>query len=60
MSAYKIIGVVGDVTRDIENYYFCEKCSLFGLNEEEYAAVASVAFVTPQNYRSYSYISGFY
>ena len=46
----KIIGVVADVVRNMENDYSATKCNLFGLNREEYEAVASVAQVNPRVY----------
>ena len=46
----KIIGVAADVIRNAENDYVAGKCCLFGLSEEEYEALASVALLTPRNF----------
>ena len=31
----KIVGVVGDVRRDMEGHHYAEKCSVFGISAEE-------------------------
>ena len=35
----QIIGVVGDVRRDMEGHHYAEKCSVFGINATELAAL---------------------
>ena len=31
----QIVGVVGDLRRDMEGHHYAEKCSVFGINEKE-------------------------
>ena len=30
-----MVGVVGDLRRDMEGHHYAEKCSVFGLSQEE-------------------------
>ena len=39
----KILGVVADVRRDHENDFGSEKCCIFGLSQDEFAALEKVA-----------------
>lgn len=49
-TATKVIGVVADMRRDAENDYACDKCCIFGVNEEEYIALSEVAVITPRRF----------
>ena len=35
----QIVGVVGDVRRDMEGHHYAEKCSVFGVSKEELEAL---------------------
>ena len=35
----QIVGVVGDIRRDMEGHHYAEKCSVFGINATELAAL---------------------
>ena len=47
----KIVGVVADVRRDLENDHSCSKCSVFGINKQEYDTISQKFRMIPQNYR---------
>ena len=42
------IGVVADIRRDGEGDYVGAKCSVFGINEEEYNCLASICEIKPK------------
>merc|ERR1711971_1201265 len=42
----KIVGVVGDVRRDMEGHHYAEKCSVFGISAEELKVLHSNGLVT--------------
>lgn len=35
MQRTSVVGVVGDVRRDMEGHHYAERCSVFGITEEE-------------------------
>merc|ERR1719397_372276 len=43
---HSILGVVGDVRRDMEGHHYAEKCSVFGLDAAELAALQRAGLVT--------------
>merc|ERR1712098_144162 len=46
-----IVGVVGDVRRDMEGHHHSQGCSVFGLSKEEVAVIHSEGLVTrPKDY----------
>ena len=42
------VGVVADVRRDGECDHVAPKCSVFGINEEEYNSLASICEIRPK------------
>ena len=40
-----MVGVVGDLRRDMEGHHYAEKCSVFGLSQEELEVLQR--FVSP-------------
>merc|ERR1719186_2306749 len=42
----QIVGVVGDIRRDMEGHHYAEKCSVFGINATELAALQRNGLVT--------------
>ena len=42
------VGVVADIRRDGEGDYIATKCSVFGINEEEYNMLGSVCEIRPK------------
>merc|ERR1712013_320484 len=42
----QIVGVVGDIRRDMEGHHYAEKCSVFGINATELAALQRHGIVT--------------
>ena len=45
-----IIGVVADIRRDGECDHFAQKCSVFGINEEEYNCLATICEIRPKHF----------
>merc|ERR1719481_36576 len=43
---HQLVGVVGDVRRDMEGHHYAEKCSVFGINSQELQAIQSQGLVT--------------
>ena len=43
-----IIGVVADIRRDGECDHGASKCSVFGINEEEYNCLATICEIRPK------------
>ena len=39
MTETHMVGVVGDIRRDMEGHHYAEQCSIFGMNEEELLAI---------------------
>ena len=44
------IGVVADIRRDGECDHVAVKCSVFGINEDEYNSLASICEIRPKYY----------
>jgi hypothetical protein len=44
------IGVVADIRRDGECDHVAAKCSVFGINEEEYNCLATICEIKPKYY----------
>ena len=47
-TAVSTVGVVADIRRDGEGDYVATKCSVFGINEEEYNMLGSVCEIRPK------------
>jgi len=48
---HSIIGVVGDVRRDMDGHHYAEICSVFGINQEELETIQSHGLETkPKKY----------
>ena len=43
-----IVGIVADVKRDAECDHVASKCSVFGMNKEEYNCLASICEIRPK------------
>ena len=50
IAAHSIVGVVCDVVRERENDYMCEKTCIFGIDQEEHAALTRAAEIRPTAY----------
>ena len=46
----KIIGVVADVRRDLENDYGCNKCCIFGISRIEYETITKKFRIVPTQF----------
>merc|ERR1712066_705699 len=48
---HSIVGVVGDVKRDMDGHHYAEICSVFGINQEELETIQSHGLETkPKKY----------
>ena len=42
-----IVGIVADVKRDLDCDHVASKCSVFGINEQEYNSLAAICVIRP-------------
>ena len=45
-----IVGIVADVRRSGEGAHVCSRCSVFGINEEEYNCISTICEIRPKTF----------
>ncbi len=47
-----VVGVVGDVKREHQNDFVCERCCVYGIDRREHEALTQVAEVRPRQFET--------